>query len=74
MGVIHGLKVLDGLSHLRVHHLGLKRLCGQKLEQRDWGGQILGLGSLNRRWLSLTGLRKILELGLGSHRHQEVAL
>lgn len=62
--MIHGLKVLDSLGRLKVHRLGLKRLGGQQLEQRDLGGQTLGLGSLKKWWLSLTGLSKILELAL----------
>lgn len=72
--MMQSLQVLDSWRKERAHRLGLKRLGGQKMDHRRWGGQSLGLGSLNRWQLSLRGLRKILELALCSHRHQGVAL
>ena len=71
--MIRGLKVQNSLGHLQVHRLGLQRLGGQNLEQRD-GGQTLGLGGLKRWWSSLTDLQKILKLMLRGQRHQGVAL
>lgn len=46
--MIRGLKVQNSLGHLQVHRLGLQRLGGQNLEQRDGGCDLLGLGGLKR--------------------------
>lgn len=74
MVFIQGWKVLDSRDDSQVHRLVFKRRGRHKLDQRDWGGQRLVLGSLSRLRLSLRGQRKILEIVLWGYRYQGVAL